>query len=473
MPRPPLKSLDATLRLLGNDFHFKLYSRRLPLGDAATIDYYWIDSRPLRMGTDAGLANFRACVGLWWMAMHDAGVADELEQQVHFVTALCYPLITKCKGLQNIYLDAHLARSRVKLAGPLPEDVHLQIQDVVKSRDRFQIQKELDGVLGRFEPTARALPLLQEAFRCWVGKGVVLLRKRGNDGLKNEFFPEVNYWLSKFRKRSDPLVRHFINMFAYEAKVAFYRCYANAWVALIPWLREHHGLDEISERFLRLWHHQNQPVEIPHGRTAGGIYYLTRGRATLMDKGQSGKPVSRSLTWETQQLGPTHLRDVFSGQVLSLHPLSAFFMQNPSACAIAGRFFTCDRYEDVIVRGHAERCSEYWDLIGAILTAAHRYRRALDEQADQRPVRASRSMALANVSCDTGELSEAVAMEDFAAEMKVSCPNCKGALRFDSYDPLSESGGQPQANYRCASCQHPVRMPLDESILSRFLFDRQ
>lgn len=471
MPRPPLKSLDATLSLLGNDFQFKLYTRPLVLGDAATIDYYWIDSRHLRRGADSDLANFRACVGLWGTAMRVSGLGDDLTQQVHYVTALCYPLVNQCNSLHDIYLDAYLAPSRVKPASRLPQAIYLQIQDVVKSRCRFQVQKELDGVLGRFEPPSRDLPVLQEAFRYWVGKGVVLMRQRGNDGLK-EFLREVDYWLSKFRKRSDPIVRHFINMFAYEAKVAFYRCYANAWVALIPWLREHHGLDEVSERFLRFWHHQNQPVEIPHGRTAGGISYPTHRRATFIGKDQSGKPVARSLMWETQQIGPTHLRDVFSGQVLSLHPLSAFFMRNSDACATAGRFFTSTRYEGVMVGAGAETCSEYWDLIGEILTAAHRYRLALDEQRDERQVRASRSETIAKIACERGSVSESELMEDFAVVQKVRCPRCDDSLRFEHYDAAPKPSGQGQAHYRCRSCSHHVQISFDKSMLEQFLFDQ-
>ncbi len=100
--------------------------------------------------------------------------------------------------------------------------------------------------------------------------------------------------------------------------------YANAWVGLIPWLREHRGLDTVSERFRRFWHNQNQPIEIPHGRTPGGISYPTHHSALVAKGDGNGGLTCQTLRMRTEHIGPTHLRDAFSGQVLSLHPLSGW-----------------------------------------------------------------------------------------------------------------------------------------------------
>ena len=95
------------------------------------------------------------------------------------------------------------------------------------------------------------MPLLEEAFVRWVYRGVALMLRHGNDGLES-FLSEVRSWLDRLRKKGGQVwCRHFINMFAYEAKVSFYTCYANAWVGLTPWLKQNRGLDELSERFLR------------------------------------------------------------------------------------------------------------------------------------------------------------------------------------------------------------------------------
>ena len=348
---PSIETLTATIHLHGQNFTFKLFSRPLVLGDSVTVQYYWLDSRMFRQITqDASADNFQNCVGHWAASLRSMGIGDDLDQQIHYVMALCYPLVSNRKSLQDVYRDAYLAPGRINAAGPLPKAVRRRVQDIAASQDRLQVQAELDHVLGRFTPPGRVLPLLREAFRHWVGKGVALLRSEGNAGLE-QYLEEVDYWLGKYRKRSGCWVRHFINMFAYEAKVSFYRCFANIWVDLIPWLREHRGLDEASERFLRFWHHQNQPLEIPHGQTLGGIHYPTHGRATVSAKRRGKQPVSESLTWVTPRIGPPHVQDVFSGQVLSLHPLSAFFMKDPKACAAAGSFLTSGAYEDVMTRG--------------------------------------------------------------------------------------------------------------------------
>ncbi len=468
--RPALESFPATIVLDGQEFTFKVHTRPLPLGDSVTVNYYWLDSRQFRhLRNKASAVQFRNTLGHWAAAMRASGWQDDLDQQVHYVMAQCYPLISRCKSLQDVYRDACLAPSVVKSPGSLSQAVRQHIQEIVGSRDRLRVQAELDRVLGRFEPHARVLPLLQEAFRNWAGKGVHLMRTYGNVGVET-FLRATHHALDKYRKRSNRWVRDFINLFAYESKVSFYLCYANLWVALIPWLRQHRGLDEISERFLRFWHCQNQPVEIPHGRTASGIYYVTHGRATMPMKQANGKPLQRSLIWKTDHVGPTHFRDVFSGQVLSLHPLSAFFMQDPQACAVAGRFFTSEGYHEVTKRGRTEYASEYWNLIGEIIAAAHLYREACDRQTDKRKVRPSRSDALESVATLHEFDSEVDLMEDYAAHLKLRCPKCPGPVRFEKYHPAPKRGGQPKADYRCTICQHLTSVLLHEAEVRRFLF---
>src|SRR4051794_37791594 len=79
--------------------------------------------------------------------------------------------------------------------------------------------------------------------------------------------------------------------------------------------------------------------------------------------------------------------DVFGGQVLSLHPLSGFFMLDPALCAVAGKFFASDAYDLTFGQRQGDSCKEYWDLIGAIIMAAHLYKQAADEQAQRRDYR--------------------------------------------------------------------------------------
>jgi hypothetical protein len=315
-------SLTATLRLRGHDFAFRLFTRPLRLGDYGTVQYYWMDSSQFRdLRAEASAANFRSVIGFWAAAVHEMGLQHDPDQQVHYVLAVCYSLLGRCKGQQHVYRDAYLAPDSVRVgADSLPDDVRQRIRDVVHSRDRFQVQQELDAALGRSEPPAKVMPLLQEACRRWVGKGVALLRRQGKDGLE-QFLRETDSWLARYRKRGGHAwVRRFLDLFTYECKAAFYTCYANAWVGLIPWLCAHRGLDQLSERFLRLWHNQNQPIEIPHGRTPGGVLYPTQRGMLVAEADGNGGLTCQSLSLRTEHIGPTHVRDVFSGQRLLIPP---------------------------------------------------------------------------------------------------------------------------------------------------------
>jgi hypothetical protein len=264
-------------------------------------------------------------------------------------------------------------------------------------------------------------------------------------------------------------VRHFLNLFGYECKAAFYTCYANAWVGLIPWLRANRGLDPLSERFLRFWHNQNQPVEAPHGQTPGGILYPTHRGLLVAEADGNGGLVCRSLRTRTEHIGPTHVRDVFSGQVLSLHPLSAFFMKDPGLCAIAGRFFTSAAYDLVLGRGQATLCGPYWDLIGAILSAARLYRRALDDQCRRRGTRQRPGSAAEAAAVAAVNQSDAGFLEDFAAARGLRCPGCKGRLGLRKYAPASEGADHFDADFQCPACAAPARHAIQRAELEGWL----
>jgi len=342
----------------------------------------------------------------------------------------------------------------------LPEEARQRIHEVALSRDRFQVQQELETILGRFEPPAKVMPLFQAALRRWGGKGVHLLRQQGNNGVE-QFLKEVDYWLGRYRKRSGRWLRHFLDLFGYECKVAFYACYANAWVGLIPWLREHRGLDTLSERFLRFWHNQNQPIEVPHGQMPAGILYPTRKDVLITDTETDGKggKKSHAISLKTEQIGPDHVRDVFCGQVLSLHPLSGFLMKDKALSAIAGRFFATEAHDWALARGQATLCSAYWELVEAILTAALLYRQALDRQDEGRGTRCREAVEGMDIEA-RAEFDETTLLEDFATHRNIRCPACGAALRLLRYEPAAADEETFRAQYYCSVCRRTVPLTI-------------
>jgi hypothetical protein len=129
--RKPPESLAATLRLRGQEYTFRLLARPLRLGDYGTVQYYWMDSSQFRnIRTEASPANFRSVVGFWAAAMHEIGLHHDLDQQVHYVLAVCYALLGRCKSLQKVYRDAYLAPDSVRVDCPsLPEAVRQRMQE--------------------------------------------------------------------------------------------------------------------------------------------------------------------------------------------------------------------------------------------------------------------------------------------------------------------------------------------------------
>jgi hypothetical protein len=155
--------------------------------------------------------------------------------------------------------------------------------------------------------------------------------------------------------------------------------------------------------------------------------------------------------------------------VLSLHPLSGFFMKDPGLCAVAGRFFASDAYDPVFAQGETAR-GEYWDLVGAILTAAHLYRLALDEQQQKRGVHERQPDDEAMVA--PAERSIAGLLEEFAAARGVCCPNCRGHVCLDERTSSPGADGDFRAHYTCRACDRGLALSITEGELSQWLASR-
>lgn len=400
-------------------FEFRLHTRPLALGPDVQVRYFWMDSSLFRrFKSESSFVAFRAVLGHWVTTLRADGAWD-LDDEVNYVAALCYPLVAEAKSLQDVYKDAYLKPGSTNpTADSLSDDARKRIRRVVRERDAALVRSELDHVLGRFEPPVRLMPLLQEAFRRWVGRGVVEYRRAGDDGLV-PFLREIDGWIARYRRKGgNPWVRHFVNLFGYECKVSFYTAYASAWLTLIPWLRKHRGLDAVSERFLRFWHNQN----VSTGGAEG--------------------------------------RDAFNGQVLSLHPLSGFFMKDPALLAVAGKFFGTTAYDRALTQGKASSSKAYWDFVGAILTAAHLYRNALDRQVSGRGTRAAVSLD-AHAPPVAGECCDDLALlRDFLSARGVKCPHCRAEVELRSAESVGAGADTFDTHLTCRACRRAITHPV-------------
>ncbi|QEL16844.1 hypothetical protein [Limnoglobus roseus] len=407
------RNLEVPIAVGSQTFQFRLHTRPLDLGPARRVTYYWMDTSLFRrFEADAAFEQFRAVVGHGIAVARRVDAAEPLDRQTQYACATCYPLVADSRGMQAAYRDAYLAPGRTREDdAELPDDQRGQIRQVVGARDGGLVRAALDEILGRFDPPEWVRPFLQEAFQRWVGSGVVRLRQSGLDGMES-FVREVDGWIARYRRTGgNAWVRHFVNLFAYECKVAFYSFYAAAWQALIPWLVRHRGLDAVSERFLRFWHHQNPTTAGPGGR------------------------------------------DAFNGQVLALHPLSGFLMTDPALLAVAGRFFATGAHDRVMVRDEVTSCPEYWDLIGVILTAACKYRNALDRQGRDRGRGGEVTLSGREAGSADGDEGPTAFLRDYVASLNIPCRGCRSVLGLASFEPAGERAEEFRVHLACGACR--------------------
>ncbi|MDB5310440.1 MAG: hypothetical protein JWO38_4642 [Gemmataceae bacterium] len=434
--RPPHRgdssttSLTVTVPLGGRAHRFRLLTRPLALGPGIGIPYFWMDASAFRLTRGrrpADHTNIRNCVGHWWAAMRADGLDRDPDQVRHLLLATSYAVLSGAKTTHQVVPDAYLhPEATAPEEQSLPDDVRDRIRGVVASRSRDRLAAEMADLIGPAPVPAADRAAVQQTFDGLLAHGLDLVREQGGEGVV-EFVGTVDRWVAAHRKKGGQgWLRTFLNRFAYETKVAFYLCYSNVWMDLIPVLRHRHGLDDPGERFLRFWHTQKQPVELPDG---------------------------------------TVRRDVFYGQVLSLHPLSGFFMRDPALCAVAGRFIGSDAYDRLFARGETDY-TECWDLVGAILTAAHLYRQALDRQAAGRGVRVRGGATADHVPVAADPTSHSRLLDEYAAARGFSCPLCGGRLRLDHIDPVGPGTGHSPATFVCRSCggRVPVTVRRDDLI---------
>lgn len=468
---PRRHRVQGALQLRGQEFPFLLHHQTVDLGTAGAADYYEMLPSDLR-GNDPirDISNFRSAIGYWWAATHELELQDDWDQQRHYVMAICYALVNRNKSLQNVYLDALPRPGSIDPEElSLPEDIQRRIRGVVNRRDRAGVKQELDRALAMYQPSREDRVGFAKAFGRWVDRGVNEYRHSGHDGIIR-WLKKLDGWMHAYRKRCPPRVRSFVNFFSYQAKCSFYVCYANFWANLIPWLQEQHGLDELSTRLLRFWHCQNQPVEIPHGTTTGGLVYPTHGGVELILPDSEGRSVPSRLMWSTSRIEPEVVPDVFSGQILALHPLTWFLFLDPALREFVGLFLSTWEF-DTVARGEStEHSVLYWEMINAILTAAHMYRLARDRFANRRGVRERSVDNSPPLTRDDSPPPVNSFLEDYLTSRGIRC-HCGGVYQCGEVEPPAEEGEQRTIPVRCSRCENATFVSVSEDDVTRFLLE--
>jgi len=422
-----LESVPVTVG--GQRFEFELCSRLLDFSDedGPDVEFFWMDVSQLRTG---GGANCRACLDSWWACMATESLAaeradhsdEEREQvrcnEVNLVLSTLFPMVARDKGTQKVVRDASPRRHFWESAADrysLESAEAQRLRAVARTRDVSVIGQEIRQALVGDLPPAHEKQKFNEAYRQWMDNAADVLRRDGRERMEAFLKTELMPWLRKYRRRSDQKAgsgraRQFINMVAYEARAAFNTCFANAWVSLVPWLRKHRNLQPASERLLELMHNQN-----PRDNE----------------------------------------RDVFFGQILSLHPSSIWLFETPDHRAVLGRYLaSVANYEAGIAIDNV-RNPAYWEFVGSTLIAFNEYRRQLEIDEAARPgVVRRRAQTTGNASRRKNEVdTEARLFEDFAVTSGLPCGTCGSLdLLFRRQEVSDVHDEELRVTYACAAC---------------------
>lgn len=425
------------LRHAGQDFTVELDRRQLDFGQVGKGAYYWMNSSQFRRG--GGGPNFRPCVDLWWSSAEEAGEAALTENRILRVLAECYPLVSTARGMQRVFLDAHLSQGaardrpygnlahgrragRAELTFTLPEDDAERLQGIASQRNASLVANEVQRLLAGSSLSELEKTAYDDQLDEWSRRGIEAFDRRGQEGLER-FKRELAEEMASMRKRGGPMNAAICNHFAYECKAAFYTCYTSAWIAIRFQLVDQGEIDELGEHLIRLWHFQQQPPESPDG------------------------------DWV----------DAFCGNVLALHPLSGFMLMSPSHLERIGRWIGHSNYAYFSDNRRLGECEEYWDLVGAVLIAAHEYVCVRSQWEERRTGR----VATGAIDADSQGIDEqpdaAAALDAFAADNGICCDRCGKAVKFVGREDQASSADAALVDFACPSCGERRRASIDRA----------
>jgi hypothetical protein len=300
--------------------------------------------------------NYPACVDLWWADMESLGLTqlsgkdvDHQHQVARNIETLGLAILhshtAKGKPRDRCFEDAHPSANKAGVdRHTLASREAKHLLDLGRSRKVAAIQAEIAATLAGDMPPVEENAIMNTVYRDWVHDMISAYHNGGRTALerfvKSVLLRQRNKVTNRGNdKAGSPWPREFFKRVAYEAKVAFHTCYANAWVHLTPWLQTNRNLDVASEQLLRLWHHQ-QP----------------------RDDG----------------------RDVFWGQVIALHPISAWLMRiTHHRAALSGYLNSVSMCKPGADIDNVDNPA-YWDLVGSILVACHEYAEQLGIERSRR-----------------------------------------------------------------------------------------
>ena len=433
------RPIDAAVNYRGRTFQFRLLRETLGVGDGTEVAYFSLHGGQFRQRN--GGVNFVPVMDFWWATRREAsGRDDDPFDPYTGVMAETYRLFTTSRALQDIYFDAYGSKT-IDRTFSLPEEESVRLKGLADAAAAEAVREELESLFLGELPDRAAMRRCEEAARRWVVNGAAALKRGGVPALRRWVDGELAPWVARYRKRGgDKFTRAFLNLFAHEAKAQFHRCVANAWVGIVPWLREHAGLDELGERLISFMNALNRPAldEQCGGADRSGI------DGTGADAGAH--------------------RGTLCGQLLSLHPVSRYVIAQPGLFQVLSKWLAHPAYESITASGPSAiaACPEYRSAVAAILIAAHEYKRNQDEYENRRGKRTvsgdagagpggeQRGGPLDNVARDDAAPDAAVLFGNYAADNEITCPACGGAAVFVTHGEVSDADdGEVAITFRC------------------------
>lgn len=306
----------------GHCFQFDMFRKQANLG-CLEIDQWWMDKRGLYGERNRNSSNRCAAIDLFWsLCICEGSAFSERDIQETYILARLLPH-ARSNASRRVFVDASLENH--SSAADLSElDQFLSLSQDGR-KNALDFYRSTGNLLGPPEYEENVIDQYNE----FVAELMDDTCEALSDGDFGKYQKAEAFWTEKMKsigRRSGNLVKkNVLDILSYEARVAFHRCYSQAWSYILEVIAQNGDFSDDSYLFHRLWHFDQIT---PSNESIDADFHL------------------------------------FHGHIFGLHPAGSEFIRTPTGLNLLGELIanpTGEEYHQRFLNGMNIACFKYAD----------------------------------------------------------------------------------------------------------------
>lgn len=237
-----------------SSYSFEFCRKEARFGEVI-VDQFWLDKRLLYGQRNSSPRNLHAIVDAFWSNCRRLNATDDRGSQESYLLAKLLPSV-RSNGSKKILLDSIIESSNASAAEDaaireLEECLRLSEIDELELEDFYT---QTQAFLSPEENIPEAWDEYSEMKERLLGVSCDTLRRDTAAAISAAEAEWDRWYRSISRRKGHEKTKQVLDVFSYEARAAFHRCYSSVWVELLPLLAARFEWSQETAVFHALWH---------------------------------------------------------------------------------------------------------------------------------------------------------------------------------------------------------------------------